>query len=84
MSELKWHQFLSLWTKCGILLVGLVFETLCQAHLVSSGTIEQGDCKRTIDHYFIIYEHTKLVAGVFLCEELKTCPTMFQNRTKMT
>ena len=50
-----------------------------------AGTIEQGDWKRTIDHYcIIIYEHTMLVAGVFLFEELKTCPKMFQNRTKLT
>ena len=39
----------------------------------------------TIDHYCIIlYEHTMLVAGVFLSEELKPCPIMLQNRTKMT
>ena len=49
------------------------------------GTIEQGDWKQTIDHYcIIIYEHTMLIAGVFLSEKLKTCPIMFQNRTKMT
>ena len=41
--------------------------------------------KQTIDHYCIImYKHTMLVAGVFLFKELKTCPKMFQNRTKMT
>ena len=51
---------------------------------IIAGTLEQGDWKRTIDHYcIIIYEHTMLVAGVFLFEELKTCP-MFQNRTKIT
>ena len=33
--------------------------------------------------FIIIYEHTMLVAGVFLSEKLKTCP-MFQNRIKMT
>ena len=48
------------------------------------GTIEQGDWKRTIDHYCIIIMNTVLGAGVFLSEKLKTCPTMFQNRTKMT
>ena len=42
-----------------------------------AGTIEQGDWKRTDDHYcIIIYEHTLLVAGVLLFKELKTI--MFQ------
>ena len=53
--------------------------------LYKPGTIEQGDWKRTIDHYcIIIYEHTMLVAGVFLSKKLKTCPIMPQNRTKIT
>ena len=40
------------------------------------------DWKQTINHYcIIIYEHTMLVAGVFLFKELKTWPIMFQNRT---
>ena len=30
-----------------------------------------------------IFEHTMLVAGVFLFEEFKTCPKIFQNRTKL-
>ena len=49
---------------------------------ITTGTIEQGDWKRTINHYCIImHEHTMLAACVFLFEELKTCPKMFQNRT---
>ena len=33
--------------------------------------------------YNIIYEHTMLVVGVFLFEELKTCSIIFQKRPKL-
>ena len=60
-------------------------DCIVKAGRVKAGTIEQGDWKRTIDHYcIIIYEHTMLFVGVFLFEELKNCPIMLQNRTKMT
>ena len=49
-----------------------------RSEVIKPGTIEQGDWKRTINHYCI------LVAGVFLSEKLKTCPIMLQNRNKMT
>ena len=40
-----------------------------------AGTIEQMDWKQTINHYcIIIYEHTLLVAGVFLFQKLKNSP----------
>ena len=51
---------------------------------LSSGAIEQGDWKRTIDHYcIIIYEHTMLVAGMFLFEKLKTCPIIKLTKIKL-
>ena len=59
-------------------------STHLQVEYIISRTTEQGDWKRTIDHYLIIIcEHTMLVVGVFLFEELKTCPKMFQNRIKL-
>ena len=57
-----------------------VTQTIQNNTVLEPGTIEQGDWKRTIDHYcIIIYEHTMLVVGVFKSENI-----MFQNRTKMT
>ena len=46
-----------------------MYTTLCIIYttlLIYTGTIEQGDWKRTIDHYcIIIFEHTMLAACVF-------------------
>ena len=52
---------------------------------VESGTIEQGDWKHTIDRYYMNIDKMYMpVVGVFSFEELKSCPIMFQNMTKMT